>query len=206
MDLKKLQAPLNNRWRVQRHKTVRGADVVSMVAYVDSRDVQNVLDSVVGPGNWQDEYYQVGDNTYCRIGILVEDKWVWKSDAGAATKIESQKGLASDAFKRAAVKWGINRDAYNFDTLELPAKKYGKNWSPVTEKGEVLFGQALNDYCNSRAKMKVSVEEEEEKGANTLSDKRFEAALQALRSGKASKEAIMKFDLTEEQLKRLEDE
>lgn len=86
-----------------------------LLTYVDSRYVQQVLDSEVGPANWQDEY-QLGEGgkVACRIGIYVEGRdWVWKGDGAGATDIEGDKGSFSDAFKRAAVKWGIARDLYD---------------------------------------------------------------------------------------------
>lgn len=203
--LEKLRKPLKNRWRVLQHKDRGGKDKVIMAAYVDSRDVQNALDNAVGVGNWCDEYYSVGDHTYCRIGINIDDQWVFKSDAGAPTKISSEKGLASDAFKRAAVKWGINRDAYEFEQMELDAKKWGKNWFPVNPKGEVLMGQVLYDYCNKRAKVSEAPEVEAEK-KEPLSDKRFESAIAALRKGSTTKEVIMNFALTSAQQIALENE
>jgi hypothetical protein len=85
------------------------------LTYVDARYVMQVLDSEVGPGNWQDEYQLgAGGKVSCRIGIFVDDRgWVWKGDGAGATDIEGDKGSFSDAFKRAAVKWGIARDLYD---------------------------------------------------------------------------------------------
>lgn len=85
------------------------------LTYVDARYVMQVLDTEIGAGNWQDEYV-LGDagKVSCRIGIYVEDRgWVWKGDGAGATDIEGDKGSFSDAFKRAAVKWGVARDLYD---------------------------------------------------------------------------------------------
>lgn len=89
-----------------------------MLDYVDARYVQAVLDSEVGPGNWQSEHHiGPGGKVSCRIGIFVEDRgWVWKSDGAGETDIEGEKGSFSDAFKRAAVSWGIARDLYGETT------------------------------------------------------------------------------------------
>lgn len=202
--LEKLKKPLQNRWRVLQHVNRGGKDKVVMAAYVDSRDVQKALDDAVGPENWCDEYYSVGDNTYCRIGICVQENWVFKSDAGSASKISPEKGLASDAFKRAAVKWGINREAYEFEQLELPAAKWGKTWYPINEQGESLKGQVLYDYCNQRATIAEKPQKEVEPAKDTLSDKRFKSALAALKNGQTTKERIMEFALTDDQLKALD--
>lgn len=84
----------------------------TMLDYIDARQVMDRLDDVVGPDKWQDEYHEVKGNLFCRIGIKIDGEWVWKGDVGKPTAIESIKGEASDAFKRAAVKWGIGRFLY----------------------------------------------------------------------------------------------
>jgi hypothetical protein len=86
---------------------------VGELDYVDARFVMDRLDDVVGPGRWQDEYVVLDDGVKGRIGILIEGiGWVWKEDVGTESTIEETKGSFSDAFKRAAVKWGIARDLY----------------------------------------------------------------------------------------------
>jgi hypothetical protein len=87
-----------------------------MLSYVDARYVQERLDEVVGPENWQTKFEDSmdGDGIRCSLGILVEGRgWVWKTDVGVPSNIEPVKGAHSDAFKRAAVQWGIGRDLYN---------------------------------------------------------------------------------------------
>jgi hypothetical protein len=94
------------------------------LAYIDARDVMNRLDAVCGPGNWSD-YYDVdwfpGDQkrmiVTCTLSIRVDGEWVSKSDAAENTDIEAVKGSHSDAFKRAAVKWGVGRYLYDTDSL-----------------------------------------------------------------------------------------
>lgn len=94
------------------------------LTYVDARYVMQMLDMEVGPGNWQDEYaIGPGGKVSCRIGIFVEDRgWVWKGDGAGNTDIEGDKGSFSDAFKRAAVKWGIGRDLYGDTTTQVQAQ------------------------------------------------------------------------------------
>lgn len=153
MDLNKLKSIMPFKWRVQSHYESNGKNYVRLVAYVDSRDVAEKLDNVVGIGHWQDEYYQVKNTLFCRIGIKIGDEWVWKSDAGMQTKVEKEKGESSDAFKRAAVKWGINRAAYRVGLVTLPAKKYGNNWYPCDNRGGFLKGEKLYELCNKMAKV-----------------------------------------------------
>ena len=60
-------------------------------------------------------------------------------DCGTESNVEKQKGEASDAFKRAAVHFGIGRDLYNLDQSKHRVEmikgtndKYypPKNWKP----------------------------------------------------------------------------
>lgn len=132
MNLKELTQELPYKWRVQSFSAYKAQ--ATCVAYIDSRDVQDLLDKVCGPENWQDEYYQVKNTMCCKIGIAIpvmnpeHDKqigysWVWKSDGGTETDVESEKGELSDAFKRAAVKWGIGRFLYTMGMKYIPASE-----------------------------------------------------------------------------------
>jgi hypothetical protein len=67
----------------------------------------------IGAENWQDQYVdRVDGSVRCGLSILVEGEWVTKWDVGSASDIEPEKGAYSEAFKRAAVKWGVGRDLY----------------------------------------------------------------------------------------------
>lgn len=89
-----------------------------------ARAIQNRLDEVVGPENWQDEYISWhGGSTLkeasqlCVIRIFDKEKnlWISKTDGAENTDIEPVKGGLSDAYKRAAVKWGIGRYLYDME-------------------------------------------------------------------------------------------
>lgn len=88
---------------------------IKMLDYVDARFVQDRLDSVVGPANWSSQFEGTGLGGSVRggIAIRVNGEWVWKWDVGTPSNIEPEKGAHSDAFKRAAVQWGIGRDLYS---------------------------------------------------------------------------------------------
>jgi hypothetical protein len=108
------------------------------LAYIDSRDVQTRLDAVMG-ADWQDAYEAMPDGTYsCRIGIKVDGEWRWRSDGGVqeadkkamdnpAAREMTEKGSYSDAFKRAAVKWGIGRYLYELDAPWVPVEQRGNS-------------------------------------------------------------------------------
>jgi len=79
------------------------------LAYIDARDVMGRLDEVVGAGGWSDDYKEVKGRIICTITI----HGISKSDGAGDTDTEGEKGGISDAFKRAAVKWGIGRYLYD---------------------------------------------------------------------------------------------
>ena len=85
------------------------------LAYINARDAMKRLDDVVGFQNWQDEYTETtSGRLICRLGIRLPEtnEWIWKSDGAGETQVEADKGAISDAFKRAAVKWGVARYLY----------------------------------------------------------------------------------------------
>ncbi len=85
--------------------------------YVTARTVMNRLDEVVGPANWWDEYTPMENAVVCRLTIRLPDgDTLTKSDAGGFTTTvdasDYEKSGFSDAFKRAAVKFGVGRYLY----------------------------------------------------------------------------------------------
>lgn len=94
------------------------------LAYIDARNVMDRLDSVVGAENWQAEYPFPG---CCRIGIFLNGQWVWKSNGAGETDVEGEKGQYSDAYKRAAVLWGIGRYLYALPNSWVELESVGKS-------------------------------------------------------------------------------
>jgi hypothetical protein len=92
------------------------------LAYIDARNVMDRLDAVIGPENWQCRYPREGE---CEIGISFGSEWIWKANGAGPTDFEGEKGQYSDAFKRAAVLWGIGRYLYGLPNTwyDLDAKK-----------------------------------------------------------------------------------
>jgi hypothetical protein len=100
------------------------------LAYIDARDVMRRLDEAVGPENWQCDYpWSDGKRVVCRIGIRIENEWIWKTDGAGDTDYEGDKGALSDAFKRSAVKWGIGRYLYDVDSPWVAIEAHGKSYS-----------------------------------------------------------------------------
>lgn len=126
---KELQEPFQAseiEWRVQQAGTYGKGNIYCMVlAYVQSRAIQNRLDDVFGINGWKSSYkvedVQISKDESllfeCTISVYDPDKkeWINKSDAAPQTQIESIKGGYSDAMKRAGVQWGIGRYLYNLD-------------------------------------------------------------------------------------------
>ena len=98
------------------------------LAYLDARDVADRLDLVCGPAGWQCRYSHVGPTTVCEIGIRAGDEWLWKADGAGATDVEAEKGMLSDAFKRAAVRWQIGRYLYGLPSPWVDLEKRGRTW------------------------------------------------------------------------------
>ena len=80
---------------------------VILLLYKNARCDMNILDETVGAENWQREHYECKGNLFCRVGIRCADGWIYKSDCGAESNTEKEKGEASDSFKRACVNWGM---------------------------------------------------------------------------------------------------
>lgn len=114
--------------------------------YIDARDVQNRLDEVVGPENWCNELEQLpsGAGLICKIGLFIGGRWIYKSDVAqqdstAGTKDNRQaqafeiavKGAASDAFKRAAVMWGIGRYLYDYEAQWVALENDGRKLAEI---------------------------------------------------------------------------
>lgn len=133
MDIKELKKEIPYRWRVQSFSKFKPQ--AQCVAYVDARDVMKLFDEVCGAENWQDKYYEVSGMLFCEIGVKVGDEWVFKGDTGSESNIEKEKGHSSDAFKRAAVKWGVGRFLYELDIKYLNAseKKTQSNFPYVVD-------------------------------------------------------------------------
>lgn len=105
------------KWKPQ---SVKGNRALAL-AYIDARLVEDRLDDVAGPGNWEDLYEILLDGSVmCRLRIRMPDGWVTKMDVGSQSDQpdggDRMKAAFSDALKRTAVKWGIGRYLYRIPT------------------------------------------------------------------------------------------
>jgi len=138
-----LQKELSYQWRVQSFS--KNKPVASCVAYIDARDVMRQLDDVCGAENWQDDYRLINNQLFCGIGIFCNDKWIWKWDVGTESQTEKEKGVVSDSFKRAAVKWGVGRFLYDLPVVYVKSNgKKGDHDNAETKK----YPQVINEQGN----------------------------------------------------------
>ena len=155
MNLQDLKKEIPFKWRVQSSNQY-GA---TCVAYIDSRQVQDLLDEVCGAENWQCKFDEHKGNLFASIGInvksvfngsTIDDFWVWKSDCGTESNMEKEKGEASDAFKRAGVMWGIGRFLYSQKIIKLPVKEKNGKWIPYSEQQQkfVTDANSITAWCN----------------------------------------------------------
>jgi hypothetical protein len=105
--------PSEVKWKAQATRENRAL----AVAYVDARVIQDRLDEVLGPANWQDEYeFLEGGGVLCRLRLRIGGEWLTKVDVGGESEQpdegDRRKAAVSDALKRAAVKWGLGRYLY----------------------------------------------------------------------------------------------
>lgn len=98
----------------------------SLLLYKTARTDYALLDETVGPERWQCSYFEVKGNLFCDLSIRFDDGWVTKSNCGTESNMESQKGEASDAMKRAGFAWGIGRELYTAPFIWVPAEKLQK--------------------------------------------------------------------------------
>lgn len=127
--LKALSAPFpphSIHWRIG----AKGKDNTAIaLSYLDARDVMDRLDDVCGPENWQCKYSHAAQKTVCELAVKVDGEWVTKANGAGDSDIEGEKGALSDAFKRAAVLWGIGRYLYS---LKSP-------WVKLTQNGRAIL-------------------------------------------------------------------
>jgi len=129
MDLTKLREPFPSEdieFRIQ-SSGKKGDKIWALVlAYVTNRAIQDRLDSVCGPENWQNEFAVApGGGVLCGISIRCEHGWVTKWDGADNTDIEAVKGGLSGAMKRAGSQWNIGRYLYKLPT----------GWAVINQNG-----------------------------------------------------------------------
>jgi len=163
MKIKNLKKEISYKWRVQSYSQNKAS--ASCVAYVDARQVMDLLDEVCGAEKWQDDYRTVDGKLFAGIGIKVEDEWIWKWDTGTESQTEKDKGKVSDSFKRASVKWGVGRFLYSlkikYINTNVKLVKGGDKKTypyPIDNNGKRVWD--ITEHINKGAKRKPQVEDD----------------------------------------------
>lgn len=218
--LENLRKEVSYQWRVQ-SKTKDKTKVICS-AYIDARDVMNVLDKYCEYG-WHTEVKEIAGFIFYGIGINVplvpptgEDEdfemtlhTMWRWDTGA--RIENDptdqmfeqagKSAASDAFKRAAVQWGVGRFLYDLPTVTLPCDQHG---NAVDGAGNRIWD--LTKHINEgKQKSKESslpkVATPEPKGKPKLAPEAYDNMVKYIADGKTAdvEKAMNKYELSPSQ-------
>lgn len=182
----KLKQPIPYQWRVQSRNKDKTKAMCS--AYIDARDVMRVLDEVCEYG-WEVQYKEIGGFIFAGIGINVmqndgTDSYlttIYRWDCGQRVEDNPQdqmydqagKSAASDAFKRAAVMWGIGRFLYDLSMVTLPCDQHGY---VVDKNGNRVWD--LTAHINGSGIVKVS-------NANTLINTTTDSASSGIRGNAA---------------------
>ena len=110
MSLEKLLMPIPFGWRVS-------GSTGQCVAYAETNDLKDRLDSVLGMENWNCEHYTINGTVYCRLGIkTAKGEWVYKTSAG-----ESQSALKDMLLEY--VKVYLSMDGFEGEKYEKIEKK-----------------------------------------------------------------------------------
>lgn len=108
----------------------------SILLYKDARCDMNILDETVGAKDWQRVHEVINNVLYCGVSIWddVKSQWITKYDAGTKSMTESEKGEASDSFKRACTNWGIGRELYTAPFIWITLEQGETYKKPKSEK------------------------------------------------------------------------
>ena len=104
---------------------------VNLLLYKNARVDMKIMDELFTPMGWKRTHKLIGDRLYCCVEVYNPEtkEWICKEDVGVESNTESEKGQASDSFKRACVNWGIGRELYTAPkiTIELNENEYTKD-------------------------------------------------------------------------------
>lgn len=128
--------------------------------YIDARLAAERLNAVVGPENWTDTYRPLADGPslaplYFPVECSLTVCGVVKTDVGqgANTTLDDKafKSAYSDAFKRAAVKFGVGAYLYSLPNEWAPVRVEGDKVKGFTQEGEKQIRGAYVAWLDSAA-------------------------------------------------------
>lgn len=133
-------APDDIQWRQDGRPTARdGKWIARFVAYIDAQTVRDRLDAVV-PGDWDLTLEQLpprvtteaDDDEACAFKARLQILGVIRESVGQG---KDYKQAETDAFKRAAVRFGIGHELYSFGHNWVQMDGDGKYAKPVEDPG-----------------------------------------------------------------------
>lgn len=140
-------------WRVGSTNAEKTSGIA--LAYIDARDVMHRLDSVFGL-DWQCRYTHAETKTICEIGVKIDNEWIWRAGGAGDSDIEAEKGAISDAFKRAAVLFGVGQYLYSLPNQWFDLTPAGRSYklagTPVLPKWATPVG--YDEIMAKRARQK----------------------------------------------------
>src|SRR2546423_10166426 len=161
----KLSAPLPSgviSWRQDGKPVQRdGKYVARFVAYVDANTVRERLDAVV-PGEWDLTLELLPtiaaddqDDANCSFKARLQILGVIREDVGTG---RDYKSAATDAFKRAAVRFGIAHELYGFEQNWVQVDGDGRYAKPLDDPAAVYARR----QARAEARERIRAEREEE--------------------------------------------
>lgn len=122
-----------------------------LVAYVDSRAVQERFNDVLGIENWQIRLVRTSqDNgTLCEISVYdpFRNIWISKSDGAGDSEYAPFKGGISNSVKRAAARWGIGHYLYYLPPWWVSIDQKGKSHEPIPGEIERIINKEFPDWA-----------------------------------------------------------
>lgn len=129
---------------------------VQYLVYKQSWVDAKILDETVGPMNWQCEYSE--DLKKCTIQIWDNEKkqWISKSDCGDVAPSAQciNKNLATDAFKRAGMRWGIGNELRALPNILVacPTESGPRGFAPTDWMHPALYMPHVTEMTFSKGK------------------------------------------------------
>lgn len=138
--------------RVQTKIQATFGEKILAVSYVDARTVSERLNFIL-PAGWNTEFREVPDGVVCRITLRVGDTSIRREDIGTLDGGEymgGRKSMYSDAFKRAAVHFGVGVSLYALPQMYIPEEKDGKTLLKKNAKGKFYLPDSTQKMCRDK--------------------------------------------------------
>jgi len=218
--IKDLSKPFPYDWRVQSFNKDKTKAICT--SYVDARTVQTILDEKCAEHGytWEADYKEVCGVIFCGITLtslntlenkLLESVTRWdagnriENDEGDKMYVQGGKSAASDAFKRAAVMFGLGRFLYDIAPMTLPADGY----NVIDDKKQKVYDlttyiRGLNTKPRSKRKAlapptpPAQPKADDKPAKHKLNASAFENMKRAIESGnyQAVEEAMPKYEIS----------